>query len=285
MSLPLLLLVDDSEAILELEQAALSRHYRIALARNGAEALARVAQERPDGIQLDLSMPDMDGDEVLDRLKREPGTASIPVLIVSSEAERADACLDRGARGALHKPVAAADLVAAVGRMLEEVRTSERRQGLAILPLRVGPLLVAIPLGAVRSVHWMASTAKLPGAPAFVAGALELAGVPVVVVDLATRFGVPSGAQLPSRQLVVLEGARGPLALCADQVLDPEEIPAEHIFDAAASGGGRSRGAVKSVLRAAAGLLPLLEAELLLGSRSSLDLCRGLFAAVEEASA
>ena len=112
----------------------------------------------------------------------------------------------------------------------------------------------------------------------FVAGALELAGVPVVVVDLATRFGVPSSSQLASRQLVVLEGARGPLALCADQVLDPEEVPADHIFDAE---HGRSRGAVKSVLRAAAGLLPLLEAELLLGSRSSLDLCRGLFAAVE----
>jgi CheY-like chemotaxis protein/chemotaxis signal transduction protein len=277
------LLVDDSEAILELEQAALSRHYQISLARNGAEALARVAQERPDGILLDLSMPDMDGDEVLDRLKRDPRTAAVPVLIVSSEAERADACLDRGAHGALHKPVSAGDLVAAVGRMLEEVQASRRQQGLAILPLRAGPLLVAIPLHAVRGVYWMASTAPLPGAPAFVAGALELRGEPVVVVDLATRFGVAPAAQLLARKLVVLEGSRGPIALCVDQVLDPEEVPPDRVFDGALE-QGRARGAVRSVLRSVAGLLPLLEAELLLGSRSSLDICRELFAAVEAAA-
>jgi len=143
--LPLLLLVDDSEAILEMEQAALSRHYRISLARNGAEALARVAQERPDGILLDLSMPDMDGDEVLARLQRDPRTASIPVLIVSSETERADACLERGALASLHKPVAAARLVSEVERVLEQVRAARRRQGLHILPLQVGPLVVALP--------------------------------------------------------------------------------------------------------------------------------------------
>jgi len=271
--LPLLLLVDDSEAILEMEQAALSRHYRISLARNGAEALARVAQERPDGVLLDLSMPDMDGDEVLARLQRDPRTASIPVLIVSSETERADACLERGALASLHKPVAAARLVSEVERVLEQVRAARRRQGLHILPLQVGPLVVAVPLEAVRSVHWMASTAPLPGAPAYVAGALELHGEPVVVVDLATRFGVEPSAQLLSRQLVVMEGARGLLALCADQVLDPEEVPADHVHGPGApSGPEELLGAVRSVLRAAGGVLPLLEADLLLGPRTWLAL-------------
>jgi CheY-like chemotaxis protein len=57
--------------------------YRVAHARDGDEALAVVAREKPDAITLDLVLPGRDGWEVLKALKSDAGTASIPVIIVS----------------------------------------------------------------------------------------------------------------------------------------------------------------------------------------------------------
>ena len=103
MSLPHLLLVDDSEAVLAFERAALSGHYAISTATTGREALAKVPQIEPDAILLDLSMPEMDGDEVLAHLQDDPDHRRIPVIIVTSEKLRAEACLRNGAKAYLPK--------------------------------------------------------------------------------------------------------------------------------------------------------------------------------------
>src|SRR4051812_49619253 len=82
-SLPHLLLVDDSESVLAFEKAALAGHYVVSTAVNGREALTKVAQLRPAAVLLDLSMPEMDGDEVLAQMQQDPQLAGIPVIIVS----------------------------------------------------------------------------------------------------------------------------------------------------------------------------------------------------------
>ena len=66
---------------------------RVIEATGGREGLARAAAEQPDVVFLDIMMPDMLGTEVLARLKRDPATARIPVVIATSltidDAERA----------------------------------------------------------------------------------------------------------------------------------------------------------------------------------------------------
>lgn len=80
------LIVDDEEiSRYLLRQHLATPHYVITEAGSGAEALRRADQERPDVICLDLGMPDLDGEEVLRRLKQNPATASIPVVIVSAQ--------------------------------------------------------------------------------------------------------------------------------------------------------------------------------------------------------
>ena len=91
MSLWHLLLVDDSEAVLAFEKAALAGHYQVSTAVDGRDALLKVAQLKPAAVLLDLSMPGMDGDEVLARMRADPQLARIPVIIVSSEKQRAEA--------------------------------------------------------------------------------------------------------------------------------------------------------------------------------------------------
>ena len=133
MSLPHLLLVDDSEAVLAFEKAALAGHYLVSTAVNGRDALLKVAQLRPAAVLLDLSMPEMDGDEVLARMRQDPQLAQIPVIIVSSEKQRAEACLSAGARAFLGKPIRAQDLLPLVGQVLEEARREQRAGNLAVL--------------------------------------------------------------------------------------------------------------------------------------------------------
>jgi signal transduction histidine kinase/DNA-binding response OmpR family regulator len=92
---------------------------------SGAEAL-RLAAEQPDLILLEGSLPDLDGVEVARRLKAEPRTAAIPLLLLAGpegvSASRAQA-LEAGADGYLAHPVAAAELRAAVEGLLHVHRT------------------------------------------------------------------------------------------------------------------------------------------------------------------
>src|SRR3972149_4500728 len=80
-----ILVVDDQELNRKVLKAKLSaEYYAVQLAANGAEALAKVDAEPPDIVLLDVMMPDMDGYEVCARLKQNPKTAHIPVLMVTA---------------------------------------------------------------------------------------------------------------------------------------------------------------------------------------------------------
>ena len=238
MSLPHLLLVDDSEAVLAFERAALSGHYAISTATNGREALAKVPQLSPAAILLDLSMPEMDGDEVLAALQLDPLLRRVPVIIVSSEKARAEACLKAGAKAFLAKPVRAQDLLPLVERVLETARAEARAGNLAVLFVAVGKLEIGLPLEHVRSVLHQTATRPLPLGPSYLRELLELHGEAIPVLDLARRLGQEHAVSLVERKLVVIEDHGVRLALSVDAVRDPEELTAADLVRSDRLGGG-----------------------------------------------
>ena len=82
-----ILLVDDEEDIVTLTKHFLETNgYEVAVARNGISALEK-AKELPHLILLDVIMPDMDGFKVLQKLRFDPVTAEIPVIMLTCKAE------------------------------------------------------------------------------------------------------------------------------------------------------------------------------------------------------
>ncbi len=104
----IVLVVDDDEANRTLLRDSLETHgYDIIEAENGEQALQKVEQRPPDVILLDVMMPRMDGFEVCRRLKKDPGTAHIPILMVTALSERMERMMGiaAGASDFLSKPV------------------------------------------------------------------------------------------------------------------------------------------------------------------------------------
>jgi CheY-like chemotaxis protein/chemotaxis signal transduction protein len=260
-SLPSLLLVDDSDAILALERAILSGHYSLHTASNGREALEKVGRLNPSAVLLDLSMPEMDGDEVLQQMKAEPATAEIPVIIISSEKSRAEACLGMGAEAFLAKPFRAEDLLSAVATALENARRRASAGSMLVLRMTAGDQEFALPLDSVREVLLQPAVKPLPGGPAYLSDYVELRGAAVCVLDVARRLGLEHRVPLRERMLVIIHIEGTPLALCVDRVQDPEEFTATDI-DRRVGGAehGLLREGLIGMLRVNGGhALPLLD--------------------------
>jgi two-component system, chemotaxis family, sensor kinase CheA len=87
-----ILLVEDDQYQRQAEEALLRlRGFDVAIAVDGEEALKRLAKpERPDLIVLDLIMPKLSGFEVLRRVKGNPETSSIPVIVLSNLSQESD---------------------------------------------------------------------------------------------------------------------------------------------------------------------------------------------------
>jgi len=278
-SLPHLLLVDDSESVLAFEKAALAGHYLVSTAVNGRDALIKVAQLRPAAVLLDLSMPEMDGDEVLAQMQNDAQLASIPVIIVSSEKQRAEACLKGGARAFLAKPIRAQDLLPLVGKVLEEARRAERTGSLAALFVDAGGLEVGLPLDTVVSVLHQASTRPLPLGPGYLCEMLEVHGDTVLVLDLVRRLGLSHRAPIAERKLVVVDCGEQRLALCVDGVRDPEELAREQVLPREAVAGaehGLLREALIAVARTSRGPVPVIDPRALASPRLLRELMKAL---------
>lgn len=104
---PVILLIDDSHTNLSFLGDILRERYVVATALDGESGLARAEQTpRPDLILLDLMMPEMDGFEVLQRLKSAEATASIPVIIITAndKDESETRALELGAVDFIRKP-------------------------------------------------------------------------------------------------------------------------------------------------------------------------------------
>src|SRR6476619_5169176 len=85
------LVVDDIPSNVKLLEAKLTAEYfEVASAYNGLEALTKIKEQQPDIVLLDVMMPDMDGFEVCRRIKQNPGTAHLPVVMVTALDQTAD---------------------------------------------------------------------------------------------------------------------------------------------------------------------------------------------------
>lgn len=128
--MPTVLVVDDEADILEILKITLeTAGYRVLTASDGAQALAAVDREIPDAMLLDVGMPNVDGWEVLERIKssRAEALAHVPVVMITAWSSPEDQ-VRGGIEGAVHyleKPFDPADVVEVLDEILDPATPSE----------------------------------------------------------------------------------------------------------------------------------------------------------------
>jgi len=119
-----ILLVDDDEKVIDILKRSLSRQgYRTIAACSGREAIERFRAEKPDMVILDMMLPDIDGREVLQRIRHCIGGSIIPVLFLSanSDLEMRLSGLEWGAEDYLVKPFSILELNTKIDKALDRV--------------------------------------------------------------------------------------------------------------------------------------------------------------------
>ncbi len=121
MARQLVLVVDDEEDILELVRYNLAKEgFQVECAATGEEAVEAARSKRPDVLVLDLMLPGIDGLEVCRRLRKDPKTEGIPVIMLTAKGEEADVVtgLELGADDYITKPFSPRVLTARVRAVL-----------------------------------------------------------------------------------------------------------------------------------------------------------------------
>jgi len=199
----------------------------------------------------------------------------VPVIIISSEHGRAEACLKAGAAAYLPKPIQAPELRAVVARTLEEAHQKSRRGSLAVLMMKAGNIELGIPLNDVYQVLAQLPTRPLPFGPSYLRETFDLGDEPVCVLDMAAALSVSHAVPLQDRRLVLMRQGRLLLALCVDTVCDPEEFVAADVVlpeQLGGTGHGELARVLSAVVRSGRGSLAVVNPATLL----SPDLLREL---------
>jgi two-component system phosphate regulon response regulator PhoB len=139
-----ILIVDDEPDALEVLGFKLREAgYAPLFAKDGARAIAIARDERPALIVLDLMLPEVDGLEVCKILRRDPGTASIPVLMLTARASEMDRVLglELGADDYVTKPFSPRELVLRIKKLLARSQAVEEVGA----RLRLGELDIDVP--------------------------------------------------------------------------------------------------------------------------------------------
>ncbi|MGD8786591.1 MAG: response regulator [Phycisphaerales bacterium] len=126
---PTILVVDDNQQNLELLQVYLEDvDCHTVPAYDGPEALEIIAKEPPDLVLLDVMMPKMSGFEVCRRIKNDPKTSDIPVIMVTALNEFGDIerAIDSGTDDFLSKPVNKLELLTRIKTMLKLKHLSDK---------------------------------------------------------------------------------------------------------------------------------------------------------------
>ena len=145
-----ILIVDDVEENRSVLARRLTRDgYEVDSVATGEEALRRVAQGGFDLLLLDVLMPGLDGFAVLERIKEDPGTRSIPVIMISALDDLSSVvrCIEHGAEDYLAKPFDPVLLRARIGASLEKKRWHDRETDYLRQVARVIDAASAVELG------------------------------------------------------------------------------------------------------------------------------------------
>lgn len=145
-----ILIVEDEKDILQLVKLYLEKEgFRTVAAATGADGLTQVAAEKPDLVVLDLMLPELDGLEVCKRLRSQPDTATLPILMLTAKAEETDTIigLELGADDYVTKPFSPKTLVARVKALL---RRTDRHPTTGETQYRYGPLTMDLARHEVR---------------------------------------------------------------------------------------------------------------------------------------
>jgi CheY-like chemotaxis protein len=116
------LVVDDDPHVLQLLRVNFELEgYEVDSAGDGQEALDRIAAKRPDVVVCDIMMPRMNGLEMVERLRSDPSTAKLPIVLVSAKAQQSDLSAgdEAGADAYVTKPFDPQDLLDAVAKLLK----------------------------------------------------------------------------------------------------------------------------------------------------------------------
>ncbi len=126
-----ILVVDDNRMNrLKLSLGLEQQGHTIALAKHGQQALEMIQAQSFDLVLLDIVMPEMDGYQVLDHMKRDSALRDIPVIVISAldEMESIVRCIEMGAEDYLPKPFDPVLLKARIGACLEKKRLHDQEQ-------------------------------------------------------------------------------------------------------------------------------------------------------------
>src|SRR6185436_18394277 len=208
------LVVDDSLSVRKVvERALLGRHIEVVCAATGSEAIERIERDEPDVVVCDVVMPDRDGYEICDFVKRHPRLAGTPVLLMSGIVN--DEVRERAARvqsaDVLSKPFAADDLL----RKLEGLLATASRPTPAAPGIAVAPA----PVNGNGHAHVHPTPAPVEPAPVPVAAApppvaapppMPVAPPPPVVTSVEPPAPVVAAAVTASilAQFVAIEGVQ-----------------------------------------------------------------------------
>lgn len=110
-----ILLVDDSKTALMIERSILESRtsYRCVTATNGAQALEKIREEKPDLVLMDVVMPCMNGFEACRKMREQKETREIPIILVTTRREESytEAGFESGCNDYITKPINSLELV------------------------------------------------------------------------------------------------------------------------------------------------------------------------------
>ena len=157
MNRPQILIVEDDKAVRNLIATTLeTREYAYHTAENGAAALLEAVSRPPDVMILDLGLPDMDGVEIIKKVRE---WSSLPIIVVSARSEESDkiGALDAGADDYLTKPFSPEELLARLRVAIRRSRYQQAAPGEAASVDKNGELVIDYAAGcasmAGREIH------------------------------------------------------------------------------------------------------------------------------------